>query len=205
VRPLLISPGDCGGRGRRAQTEAVDVLEQMPWGWLGAITGAVLVALMVTLLVWARGLRRRLESLQDQVRDAVRAVWQSEASMTRASMVLERHVPAGDGTGELALPEPERQQLARWIAAGQQLVGLVRDALADYEAARRESAAARHECERLRRELAQLQGEHDRLLRERKELAQALATFVHEAGPRALLEPPGAAGEGEAPRDRRRD
>lgn len=182
--------------------ERIDALWRgvAPWVWLGVIAGAVFLGLLVALLVRARGLRRTLESLEDQIRDAVRAVWQSESAVTRISMALDHHA-RDDATGELALPEPERQQLARWIAAGQQMVGLVRDALHDYERAQREGEAARRECERLRRELAHLQGECDRLLRERKQLAQALATFVHEAGPRALLDAPDAAGGDEPKRD----
>jgi len=170
-----------------------------PWGWFGVAAAAAVLVLVTVLLLRARILRRRLESLEDQVRDAVRAVWQSEAAVSRASMALADRAPAGEPTGALALPEPERQQLARWIAAGQQLVGLVRGALLDYERAQREGDAARRECERLRRELAHLQEEHDRLLRERRQLAQALASFVRDAGPRAWLDAP-VPPAGDAPR-----
>jgi hypothetical protein len=170
-----------------------------PWGWLGLAVAAVVLLLAFTalLVVGRRTLARKLDRLEDEVRAAVRALRQGEAALTRASMVIDDHGGAGIPAGDLALPELEREQLARWMAAGQQLVGLVRTALLDHERVQREVEAARRECERLRRELARLQTEHDRLLRERRQLAQALATFVHEAGPRALLDP----GPGDTPRD----
>jgi hypothetical protein len=166
---------------------------QVPaWGWLGGAVAAVLLALLAALLMRARTQRRLLESLDDQLRAVVRAVWQSEAAVAQAAMAIE-HRAADLAGGADALPEPERERLVRWIAAGQHLMGLVRAALQDYERAQREADAARRQNERLRRELARLQGEHDRLLRERRQLAQALATFVHDPGPRVVLDAPPAA------------
>jgi hypothetical protein len=156
-----------------------------PWAWVGGTAAAVLLVLLVAAAARGRCQRRALEALQQQVGDVARSIRQSEAAVAAVVGALERRAP---GPGDAALAEPEREQLVNWIAAGQELVGVVRAALRDYERARREGDAARREAERLRRELARLQGEHDRLLRERRQLARALATFVHETGSPALLD-----------------
>jgi hypothetical protein len=173
----------------------LEVLERLgPWTPLGVWLGAVLVAVLAGVLLRVRARLRAtslsLASLEDELRDAIRAVRESGAAATGGSAAIARRQDTGIHDLDLTPGTDDRDRLVRWVAAGQELVSLVRTALRDYDRLRQEGEAARRECQRLRLELVRLQAEHDRLLRERRQLAQALATFVHEAGPRALLDSP---------------
>jgi hypothetical protein len=176
----------------------VGLLNSIPLGVWVVVAVVAAVGLGLALAVRARvnGVRRSLQIVQAQLRETIRAAPGADAGAGRASGAPDGRRDTLDL--ELAPEAWERERLLHWITAGQQLVGLVRSALRDHDRLLREAGAAQRECERLRCELVRLQAECDRLLRERRQFAQALATFVHETGPRALLDAPPA---GLPPRD----
>ena len=111
--------------------------------WLLA-AAVVAVAVVAILLVRARvtAVSRSLHTLEAELRDAVQAVRDNGAA-PRLPIALE-------GRNEtLALERApatlEHEQLVRWMAAGQQLVDLVRGALRDHDRLQRDAAASRRE------------------------------------------------------------
>lgn len=150
--------------------------------WLGGLALGVAAVAVATALVArarARAARQSLARLEAEL---------------QAALEVARARPAGPGrppagvNGDGPDPGSDPEGWLRWIATGQELLGAVRMALRDHDRLRREAEARRREAERLRRELARLQADYDRLVRERRQFARALANFIHEPGPRALLD-----------------
>ena len=93
--------------------------------------------------------------------------------------------------GEMSDETPSaegKDQVARWIQQGQQILALLPGMLEQTERGRARSAEVEVEVERLRHEVAELRRENQQLRTERDEIAEAFAT-VNEIATKVRVTP----------------